>query len=49
MFLTIEQCTHAETELFKIELFICIKMDLALNSLQRLICHETQTNKLSSS
>ena len=33
------------TELFKIELFICIKMDLALNNLQRLICHKTQTNK----
>ena len=26
-------------------LFICIKMDLALNNLQRLICHKTQTNK----
>ena len=23
----------------------CIKMDLALNNLQRLICHKTQTNK----
>ena len=23
---------------------ICIKMDLALNNLQRLICHKTQTN-----
>ena len=32
------------TELFKIELIICIKMDLALNNLQRLICHKTQTN-----
>ena len=31
--------------LFEIELFICIKMDLALNNLQRLICHKTQTNK----
>ena len=28
------------------ELFICIKMDLALNNLQRLICHKAkQTNK----
>ena len=26
--------------LFEIELFICIKLDLALNSLQRLICHK---------
>ena len=31
------------TELFEIELFICITMDLALNNLQRLICHKTQT------
>ena len=35
MFLTIKLCTHAE-------LVICIKMDLALNNLQRLICHKTQ-------
>ena len=33
------------TELFEIELFICIKMDLALNKLQGLIWHKTQTNK----
>ena len=26
-----------------VELIICIKMDLALNNLQRLICHKTQT------
>ena len=25
-----------------IELIICVKMDLALNDLQRLICHKTQ-------
>ena len=31
------------TELFEIELIICIKMDLALNKLQRLMCHKTQT------
>ena len=31
--------------MFEIELIICIKMDLALNNLQRLIYHETQTNK----
>ena len=30
------------TELFEIELFICIKMNLVLNNLQRLICHKTQ-------
>ena len=29
--------------MFEIELFICIKMELALNNLQRLICHKTQT------
>ena len=33
------------TELFKIKQFICIKMDLSLNNLQRLICHKTQTKK----
>ena len=32
------------TELFEIELFICINMDLALNNLQMLICHKTKTN-----
>ena len=30
-----------ETELLEIELIICIKMDLAWNNLQRLICHKT--------
>ena len=29
------------TELFEIELFICTKIDLVLNNLQRLICHKT--------
>ena len=29
--------------MFEIELIICIKMDLASNNLQRLICHKTQT------
>ena len=33
-------------ELFEIELFICIKVDLAWNNLQRLIFYKTQTNKL---
>ena len=28
--------------MFEIELIICIKMKLALNDLQRLICHTTQ-------
>ena len=32
-------------ELFEIELIICIKMDLALNNLQRLICHKNPTNQ----
>ena len=39
MFLTIELCT----KLFEIELIIFIKMDLALNNLQMLMCHKTQT------
>ena len=43
MFLAIKLCTY--TKLFEIELFICIKMDFALNNLQGLICHKTQTNK----
>ena len=29
--------------MFQIELIICLKMDLALNNLQTLVCHETQT------
>ena len=41
MCLLIKLCTHAELNCF--ELIICIKMDLALNNLQGLICHETQT------
>ena len=43
MFLTIVY--SCKTELFEIELIICIKMDLALNNLQRLICHKTQKTK----
>ena len=43
MFLTIKLCTYAE--LFSIEQIIYIKMDLALNSLQRLICHKTKQTK----
>ena len=42
MFLTIELCFLGLTELFEIELFICIKMNLSLNNLQRLICHKNQ-------
>ena len=30
-------------ELFEIELYICIKMDLALNNLQKLMRHKIQT------
>ena len=33
-----------KTELFEIELFICIKMYLALNNLQWLMCHKTKPN-----
>ena len=32
-------------ELFEIELFICIKIDLALNNLQLLICHKIKPNQ----
>ena len=42
MFLTIKLCTY---ELFSIEQIIYIKMDLALNNLQRLICHKTKQTK----
>ena len=31
--------------MFKIEQILYIKMDLALNNLQRLICHKTQQTK----
>ena len=31
---------------FEIELFIYINMYLALNNLQKLICHKTQTNNI---
>ena len=36
-----------KTELFEIELFIYINMDVILDNLQRLICYKTQTNKQS--
>ena len=45
MFLTIKLCTHTKLNFLKVKLTICIKMDLALNNLQRLIYHKTQTNK----
>ena len=44
MFWTIKLCTHAE--LFEIELIICLKMDLALNYPEWLICHKIQTTNL---
>ena len=33
--------------MFEIELTFCIKVDFALNNQQRLMCHKTQTTKLS--
>ena len=44
MFFTIKLYLHlnCETELFEIELIIYIKMDLALDNRQRLICHKFQ-------
>ena len=44
MFLAINLCTHAILNC-SIELIICLKMNLALNNVQRLICHKTQTNQ----
>ena len=32
--------------MFEIELLICIKMDLALNNQQWLICHKTKPNQM---
>ena len=49
MFLTIKLCIHAKLKVFEIELIIRIKMDLALNKLQVLICNKTQTTNLPSS
>ena len=45
MFLTIKLCTYAKVNCFKIEQIIYIKMDLALNNLQSLICHKTKKTK----
>ena len=42
MFLTIKLCTHAKLNFLKTELIICIKMELALNNLQKLMCHKTE-------
>ena len=44
MFLTIKLCTYAKLNCF-IEQIIYIKMDLALNNQQRLICHKTKQTK----
>ena len=41
MFLTIKLCTYAKLNCFKKN----IEMDLALNNLQRLICHKTHQTK----
>ena len=45
MFFAIKLYTYAKLNCLK-QLFIFIKMDLALNNRQKLICHHTQTNKL---
>ena len=47
MFLTIKLYS-CQTELFEIELILHKNMELALNKLQRLICHQTQTTNPSS-
>ena len=47
MFLKIKLFTHTKLNSLNWKLTICIKMDLALNNLQRLICYKTQpTNYL---
>ena len=33
------------TELFEIELFTCLKVDLGLHNLKWLICHKTKPNQ----
>ena len=45
MFLTIKLCTYAKLNCFQMEQIIYIKMDLALNNLQRLMCHKTKQTK----
>ena len=45
LFLDIETVYLCLTELFKIELFIFIKMDLVLNKLQWLIYHKIKLNQ----
>ena len=45
MFLTIKLCIYAKLNCFPIEQIIYIKMNLALNNLQRLICHKTKQTK----
>ena len=49
MFLTSKLYFCSTEFLKKIELFICIKMDLVLFNIQRLICRKTQTNKQTNS
>ena len=44
MFLISKQSTQAKLNFVEIEQTICTKIDLALNKLQRLICHKTQPN-----
>ena len=51
MFFTIKLVLHLNcvlilTELFEIELTFCIKIDMALNNQQRLICHKTQPTNI---
>ena len=45
MSLTIKLCTYAKVNCFKCKQIIYIKMDLALNNLQRLMCHKTKQTK----
>ena len=44
LFFDIETVYFCETELSEVELFICMKMDLALNNLQWLMCPKIKPN-----
>ena len=48
MFFYIKTAYSRWTELFEIELFLCIKMVLLLNNLQWLICHKIEPNQTKS-
>ena len=48
MFLTIKLFTYAKLNRLKSNCFFCIKIDSALNNLQRLICHKPPNKQIKS-